>query len=65
MTEEQVRNIVKEILAGYDTVHSPWFVKEFGENNETISQITDGTRPKGYATREELAAMIARAMLNK
>ena len=60
MTRQEVIDIVKEILYGYDTDNSAWYNQEFADVDMT--NITDGTRPKGYATREEVAAMVARAM---
>lgn len=63
MTEEQVRKIVKDevlkILVG-KSVPSTWAVKEWKEAQE--EGITDGTRPTGYAKREEVAAMILRTL---
>lgn len=64
MTEEKVREIVNEILSGNNTSPSDWAMKT-GEWTEAKNQnITDGTRPQGYAKREEVAAMILRTMKN-
>lgn len=75
MTEAEVRKIIKEelanILAGYNSKPSGWAAdkklldgtiepgiltqaKEIG--------ITDGTRPLGYAKREEVAAMVLKGV---
>lgn len=63
LTESETRRIIKEeieeILKGKGTQVSDWAKDEWAE--AIASQITDGTRPKGYATREEVAAMILRA----
>ena len=63
LTREDVIDIVNEILIGKSTVNSKWYKKEFADKD--LTYITDGSRPNGYATREEVAAMIARAMLKK
>lgn len=53
-------NEVRAVLAGEWSEPSEWIVKS-GELAEAVSAgITDGTRPKGYATREEVAAMVLR-----
>ena len=63
MTEEAVRNIVnqmlQETLAGAGTKPSPWAKPEWERAIE--AEITDGTRPRGYVTREEAAIMAYRA----
>lgn len=46
------------LLIGEGTEPSAWAVSELGE--AVKAGITDGTRPKGYATREEVAAMVLR-----
>lgn len=63
MTENEIKKIVedvvKTILKGNNTEVSAW-AKELV--NEAIKDgITDGSRPGGYATREEVAVMIERA----
>jgi lysozyme len=58
MTDERVREIVHEILDGNNTKPSEWAEKEVAEA-KTLG-ITDGSRPQGYARREEVAAMILR-----
>ena len=58
MTDEQVRKIVHEILDGNKTEPSEWAEKEVSEA-KTLG-ITDGSRPQGYAKREEVASMVLR-----
>ena len=58
MTDERVREIVHEILDGNKTEPSEWAEKEVSEA-KTLG-ITDGSRPQGYAKREEVAAMVLR-----
>lgn len=60
MNEEKVRAIVKEILDGKGTKASASLDDEWDEAK--ARKITDGTNPKGYATREQVAAMIVRAL---
>jgi len=53
-------NEVRAVLAGEWSEPSAW-IKKSGELDEAVKAgITDGTRPKGYATREEVAAMVLR-----
>lgn len=59
MTESEVRKIVHEILDGANTVPDDWAKAELREAIDL--GITDGTRPKGYATRQEAAIMVLRA----
>jgi len=63
MTEAQVRAIVREeiqnVLSGNGTEPSPWAREEFAA--AMAAGITDGTRPLGYATRQEMAIMTLRA----
>lgn len=62
MTEKDVKRIIEDILIGDGTFPSGW-IKTSGELKTAMDLgITDGTRPQGYATREEVAAMIVRAM---
>ena len=63
LNEEQTRKIVREeieaALKGYNSKPSKWaepIIKEAKEKG-----ITDGSRPKGYLTREEGAAMALKA----
>jgi hypothetical protein len=59
MTDEQVRKIVLDVLNGNDTNPDDWAKAELREAVDL--GITDGTRPKGYATRQEAAIMVLRA----
>ena len=47
------------LLKGSDTKPSGWAADELEES--VAAGITDGTRPRGYATREEAAIMVKRA----
>lgn len=58
MTDEQVRKIVREELYGNGKEPSDWAVKEIEAAKEL--GITDGSRPQGYAKREEVFALINR-----
>ncbi|MCL2841920.1 MAG: N-acetylmuramoyl-L-alanine amidase [Oscillospiraceae bacterium] len=63
MTEAQVKAMIAQMLedrlAGHGTTPSPWAQ---GELTEAVNAgITDGTRPQGYATRQEVAIMAHRA----
>lgn len=62
--EEQLGEFVREritaALRGRETVPSRWAEEELQKAME--AGITDGTRPGGYATREEVAAMVFRSM---
>ena len=63
MTEQQLRAIVREELAaalkGQNTSVSNALADEW---QAAITRgITDGSRPGGYATRAQVAAMIVRA----
>lgn len=64
MTKAEVQKMiddsVKKALAGADTEVSSWAVKEYDEAKKL--GITDGTRPQGYATREQVALMVLRGI---
>lgn len=64
MTEKELREfvtkIVKEIMKGSDTKVSAWAKDTVSKAKEM--GITDGTRPGGTATREEVVTMIVRAV---
>jgi len=64
MTPEQVREIVREelraALSGNGTEPSGWAREEMAE--AIAAGITDGTRPLGRATREEVAVMNLRTL---
>ena len=62
MTEEQVRAIVREELAAAQAERdklpaSDWAAEKLKQAK--AAGITDGTRPRGFATREEVALMVA------
>ena len=62
LTEQEVRSIVREELAAAQSERdklppSDW-AKE-GLEKAKAAGITDGTRPRGWATREEVALMVA------
>ena len=58
MTDEQVRKIVREELTGNGKAASEWAVGEV-EAAKALG-ITDGSRPQGYAKREEVFALFNR-----
>jgi len=60
MTEQEVRKIVQDVLNGSDTKADDWAKTELDEAVKL--GITDGQRPRGYATREEAAIMVYRAI---
>lgn len=64
MTKEEVIKLIDErikfALKGYDTEPSSWAKEELAE--AMAIGITDGTRPLGYATRQEAAIMVKRAV---
>ena len=65
VTEDMLRCMIiskryqDALLTGADTKPSGWAADELAE--AVAAGITDGTRPRGYATREEAAIMIKRA----
>lgn len=64
MTKEELEKLiderVKKILAGEGSEASAWAKKELEEAK--ANGITDGTRPLGYATRQEVACMVVRSL---
>lgn len=75
MTADEVRKIVREelesVLVGYNTKPSNWAADKKAPDGKVVpgilSQakelgITDGTRPLGYAKREEVAAMVLKGV---
>lgn len=59
ITEADVERIVRNILAGYNTEPSEWAVKEKTIDKAKKLGITvDGSRPQGYAKREEVFQML-------
>ena len=59
VTEQRVVEIIAEYLANNGGV-SEWFEKDV-EEGKAIG-ITDGTRPQQYATRQEVVAIVMRAI---
>lgn len=57
--EKMIDARIEKVLAGKDTKPSDWAKEELAE--AVKAGITDGTRPGGYATREQVAAMVLRA----
>ena len=62
LTEQEVRAIVREELAAAQAERdklpaSDW--AKAGLEQAKAAGITDGTRPRGFATREEVALMVA------
>lgn len=60
MTKDEVLAIVKEYLDGNNTKTSEWAKPSWDEM--TKKGVTDGNRPGGYAKREEIITIIARAL---
>lgn len=60
MTKEEVKAIVEEVLRGEGSTVPKWAEEEMNEAKEL--GITDGSRPLGYATRNEVAIMVKRAV---
>ena len=58
-----MKGYVDALLIGADTRPSGWAADELAE--AVAAGITDGTRPRGYATREETAIMVHRAGAGK
>lgn len=67
MTKDELVKLIDERisikLTGANTEPSNWAAKELEE--AVAMGITDGTRPKGYARREEVAAMVRRAVIKE
>ena len=61
---ELIEKVVEGILNGKNTKNSEWFETEFDTEEEKalIQKLTDGSRPKGFATREEVIAIVARVV---
>lgn len=59
--EEKVRNALEKMIESLNSDNTPsnWAKEEYNEAVEL--KITDGTRPRMYATREETVIMIKRA----
>ena len=62
LTEQEVRAIVREELAAAQAARDKLPVSDWakdGLEKAKAAGITDGTRPRGFATREEVALMVA------
>lgn len=59
LNKEEVTQVVKDILAGVDTQPSDWAKPSLIEAK--AAGISEGTRPGGYATREQVITMIMKA----
>lgn len=59
MTDKQVRKIIREEVLASKSKVSPW-AKDYWEKAIELD-LTDGSRPRGLATREEVIAMIIRS----
>ena len=57
--KDEVISGIAKMLYGADTIPSAWAEKELDEAIQ--DRITDGSRPQGYATRQEVAIMCKRA----
>lgn len=65
MTESQVRQIVREELAAAQAARDKLPASDWakdGLEKAKAAGITDGTRPRGWATREEVAIMVRKAL---
>ena len=61
LTEQEVRAIVREELAAAQAARDKLLVSDWakdGLEKAKAAGITDGTRPRGFATREEVALMV-------
>ena len=63
MTEAEMRKLIREELTNANQPVSAWAKKDWQVATE--QSIVDGTNPKGYVTREQLAAVIMRVLTNK
>ena len=66
LTEQQVRAIVREELAAAQAERDKLPVSDWaqaGLEQAKAAGITDGTRPRGFATREEVALMVQKRFL--
>ena len=67
MTEQQVRAIVREELAAAQSERDKLPVSDWakeGLEKAKAAGITDGTRPRGFATREEVALMVQKRFMD-
>lgn len=59
MTREETLKLIKEVLAGSGDTPSSWAKESWGKAQR--DGITDGIKPQGYTTREQVITMIERA----
>ncbi len=63
MKEEDIRRIVREELQGSGNTPSAWAKGDWEEAKK--EGVTDGTKPQGYTTREQVITMIKRVLKSK
>lgn len=61
--QSMIDTSIKKALAGKDLPPSEWAVEQGIVTTAVSEGISDGTRPQGYAKREEVWAMVLRAMV--
>ena len=59
LNEQEIRNLIKEILEGSNSVPSDWAKDSF--TKATKAEITDGKSPGKYTTKEEVIVMMDRS----
>ena len=67
MTEAQVRQIVREEIAAYQLQRAELPPSDWARDQlaaAVAAGITDGTRPRGFATREEVALMVQKRFMD-
>lgn len=67
LTEQEVRSIVREELAAAQAERDKLPVSDWakaGLKQAKAAGITDGTRPRGFATREEVALMVQKRFMD-
>ena len=67
LTEQEVRSIVREELAAAQAERDKLPMSDWakaGLEKAKAAGITDGTRPRGFATREEVALMVQKRFLD-
>ena len=67
MTEQEVRQIVREELAAAQSERDKLPVSDWAQDGlekAKAAGITDGTRPRGFATREEVALMVQKRFMD-
>ena len=67
LTEQEVRAIVREELAAAQAARDKLPVSDWAQDGlekAKAAGITDGTRPRGFATREEVALMVQKRFMD-